>query len=345
MLILRRQDVRAVLDGAEEAVCRTVQEAYVAHARRQTSVPHSTFLRFPDRPGDRIIALPAFVAGRRPVAGVKWVASFPRNVDRGQERASAAIVLNSLRDGRPVALIEGAVISARRTAASAAVAAAALTEGAGDEVGTGAALVGCGVINFELLRFLRLRFPRLARVAVFDLDPDRARAFAGRATARWPELRVEVCDRIDAALAAHRLVAFATTAGTPHVTTAACRPGTVLLHMSLRDLTPESIVGARNVVDDADHVCRADTSLDLAQRLTGDRRFITAEIGDVLAGHARVPYRPDSLVVFSPFGLGALDAAVAAQVLDAATARGIGVDLPDFALEQPEPAPHRMEEN
>jgi ornithine cyclodeaminase len=166
---------------------------------------------------------------------------------------------------------------------------------------------------------------------VFDVDADRARAFASRVSDRWADLTVDTCDRVDAALAAHRIVSLATTASQPHLTTAPCRPGTVLLHLSLRDLTPESIGAATNVVDDADHVCRAATSLDLAERLIGDRRFITAEIGDVLSGRNRVPYDAGSVTVFSPFGLGALDAAVAAHVLDTATALGLGIHVPDFA--------------
>ncbi|WP_327000784.1 2,3-diaminopropionate biosynthesis protein SbnB [Dactylosporangium sp. NBC_01737] len=328
MLILGRRDVKAVLDGADGAVLRTVRDTYVAHARGETSVPHSVFLRFPDDDRNRIIGLPAYVGGARPVAAMKWIASFPGNIGHGLERASAAILLNRVDDGRPVALVEGSVISARRTAASAAVAAEELTVGAPDDVRTGVTLIGCGVINAEVLRFLRAKLPAVADVALFDLDAGRARAFADRI--RRPDLRVEVHERIDTALAAHRIVSLATTAGTPHLTTAACRPGTVVLHLSLRDLAPESILVATNVVDDADHVCRAATSCELAEQRSGGRDFIAAELGAVLARRATVPYDPHAVTVFSPFGLGILDAAVAAHVLDTAASRGLGTHLPDF---------------
>lgn len=329
MLILSRSDVLAILDGGgDEDVCQIVRDTYVAHARRETAVPHSVFLRFPGDTRNRIIALPAFVGGARPVAGVKWVSSFPGNLERGLDRASAAILLNSVVDGRPVALIEAGVISARRTGAGAAVAAAELTGAAPPD---GVSLIGCGVINTEVLRFLRTTLPHLARVTVFDLDRRRAKEFAARLQDRWQNLKVEVSETIDDAMGAHRLISLATTAVEPHLDTSACRPGSVLLHVSLRDLTPESILAARNVVDDADHVCRAATSLELAELLSGDRSFINAELGDLLAGTARLPYDAESVVVFSPFGLGALDAAVAAHVLDAATAQGRGLRLPDFA--------------
>jgi ornithine cyclodeaminase len=334
VLILSRADVLTVLDDGPGTVTRVVRGSYVAHAQGKTSVPHSVFLRFPDDARNRIIALPAYVGGERPVAAVKWVASFPANITRGVERASAAILLNSVTDGRPVALLEGAVISARRTAASAAVAAAVLTADADRDVRAGVSLVGCGVINYEVLGFLRQELPELAAVTLFDLDRARADAFADRAARRWPGLAVEVVDSVDAALAAHRLVSLATTAAEPHLTTGACRPGTVVLHLSLRDIAVESVLAAVNVVDDADHVCRANTSLHLAEQATGNRDFITAEIGDLLAGAAPNPYDGSSVVVFSPFGLGAFDAALAAHVLDAAEARGLGFGLPDFTSDR-----------
>ncbi|QFQ99401.1 2,3-diaminopropionate biosynthesis protein SbnB [Streptomyces phaeolivaceus] len=334
MLILRRSDVTSILDRSHEDVIRTVRDAYVAHARKQTSVPQSVFLRFPDDARNRIIALPAYVGGERPVAGVKWIASFPGNVARGAERASAAILLNSMTDGQPVALVEGSVISARRTAAGAALAAATLTEAAGSAARTGVSLIGCGVINHEVLSFLRVQLPELNRVTLFDLDAERTRAFGATVRATWPGLTVETADSIDAAFAAHRIVSLATTASTPHITTDACRPGTVVLHLSLRDLTPASLLTATNVVDDADHVCRASTSLDLAEQMVGDRQFIAAEIGDVLAGAATAPHDPDGVTVFSPFGLGALDAALAAHVVDTAEALGMGIELRDFTTDR-----------
>ncbi|TKK87205.1 2,3-diaminopropionate biosynthesis protein SbnB [Herbidospora galbida] len=325
MLILGKGDVLAVLDGAEDRVVQTVSDAYAAHAREQTSVPHAVFLRFPGSPRDRIIALPAYVGGERPVAAVKWIASFPGNIDRGIERASAAIIVNSVDDGRPVALVEGSVISARRTAASAALAARLLTTGAPDGVRAGVSLIGCGVINFEILRFLRALLP-VESVTVHDTDPGRADRFVSRLTG----LKTTIAAGADEALAANRIVSVATTAATPHLSTGPCRPGTVVLHVSLRDLDVPSILGARNVVDDTGHVCRAATSLDLAQQATGGREFVHHEIGDLIIGRAATAHDPDGVTVFSPFGLGALDAALAAHVLDVAEARGLGVRAPGF---------------
>lgn len=326
MLIVGRPDVERALAGRETQILETVERVYVAHARGETVVPHSLFLRFPHDERSRIIALPAYLGGGSAVAGIKWISSFPGNHARGLERASAALILNSLETGQPEALVEASVVSARRTAASAALAGRLLTGGSDVR---GVTLVGCGVINREILRFLRVCFAGLERVTVFDTDRERAERFAASA-----ELPAEVADTIDEALAAHPLVSFATTAARPHTGAGGCRPGTVVLHVSLRDLTVEAILDAVNVVDDADHVCREGTSLDLAQQAVGHRGFIHAEIGRLLAG-VRYELDRERVTVFSPFGLGALDLAVADLVRRVADELELGTRIDDFLAAAP----------
>ncbi|WKU02975.1 2,3-diaminopropionate biosynthesis protein SbnB [Micromonospora sp. HUAS LYJ1] len=327
MLIIGAGEVRAVLDGAEREVVSAVDAAYRSHAEGRTRVPQSVFLRFPDGERERIIALPAYLGGATPTCGVKWVSSFPGNLSRGMHRASAVMILNSVHTGVPEAVLEASAISAGRTAASAALAAATLSSSRPENAVT---LVGCGPIAFEVLRYLRAVLPTVETVTLYDLSVDRARSFAAEARSVWPTLQVDVAASAADALARHRLVCLATTAGTPHLGTEHCRPGTLVLHLSLRDLTPDSIRSSVNVVDDADHVCRAATSLDLAQQEAGNRDFISSSLGEILVAGERYVRSDDAVTVFSPFGLGCLDLAVADLVRRAASARGLGTTLENF---------------
>jgi ornithine cyclodeaminase len=88
----------------------------------------------------------------------------------------------------------------------------------------------------------------------------------------------------------------------------------VVLHVSLRDLAPEILLGSTNVLDDIDHCMKADTSPHLAEQLTGDRDFLAGTLDDVMSGRVVLP--PDRPIVFSPFGLGVLDLAVGKYVYD-----------------------------
>jgi ornithine cyclodeaminase/alanine dehydrogenase-like protein (mu-crystallin family) len=101
-----------------------------------------------------------------------------------------------------------------------------------------------------------------------------------------------------------------------------------VLHVSLRDLGVPVILAAQNVVDDVEHCLKAQTSLHLAEQQTGDRAFVAGTIGDLIAG--RLKGDRNRVRIFSPFGLGVLDLAVARHVLEVATREGLGTLVEGF---------------
>jgi 2,3-diaminopropionate biosynthesis protein SbnB len=331
IIILRGSELASLLEGREEEVIGVVRDAYVTHADGESSLPFSNFLRFPDEPRNRIIALPAYLGKSFNVAGVKWISSFPGNLDQGIDRASAVMVLNSTQTGRPQAILEGALISAKRTAASAALAARTLR---GELRPHAAALIGCGFINSQIARFLLTACPEIRTFFVYDTDVRRAEHFRESCVSALPGVSVEVVGTIAEALASSPLISFATTAIEPHVTDLSpCAQGSTILHVSLRDLAPELILAHDNVVDDAEHVCQANTSAHLAEQKVGNREFIRCALADVLSGRAEPRRSAHGITIFSPFGLGVLDIALAKLVFDKGIEQGQGTIINSFLPE------------
>lgn len=331
ILILKGSEVNQLLGGLEEQVLQIVEAAYKVHGNGASSLPHSLFLTFPDEPRNRIIALPTYLGEEFDVAGLKWVSSFPANIERGMDRASAVVILNSPRTGRPEAILEGSIISAKRTAASAALAARYLQR---ERPARRAGLIGCGLINFEILRFLLVACPGIESLIIFDLSAERAGKFREKCMQTFGSLSIEVAKDMSEVLSGAPLVSLATTAAKPHIQDlSACAPGSTLLHVSLRDLSPEAILSGDNVVDDVDHVLRAQTSVHLAEQQIGHRDFIRCTLADILDGRAPARRDAQSVAIFSPFGLGILDLALARLVRDRALQQNRGTIIDSFLPE------------
>ena len=128
------------------------------------------------------------------------------------------------------------------------------------------------------------------------------------------------------------LILFTTVASAPHIADARLfEHNPLVLHISLRDLAPEILLRSQNVVDDVEHVMKANTSPHLAEQQTGNRNFVTGTLAEVMRGRRSVNRsRP---IIFSPFGMGILDVAVGKWVYDQAVAAGRDQRLSDFFYE------------
>jgi N-[(2S)-2-amino-2-carboxyethyl]-L-glutamate dehydrogenase len=308
---------------------QAVRDAYVAHGRKESVNPNSYFLLFPDKPGCRIIALPAYLGSRFGVAGIKWIASYPRNIEKGFPRASAVLVLNDYETGYPFAVLESSIISAARTAASA-VLAAGLCRRGNKKVAT-LGIVGTGLIARYVHTFLKAEGWQIDRIMLHDLNPAEAERFARESLADRPRNEVAI-GGLETTLKESELLVLTTVAGAPYITDPKLfAHGPVVLNISLRDISAELILGSWNAVDDVEHVLKANTSVHLAEQKVGHRNFIAGTIADLVEGRVVAPEQGTRIV--SPFGLGVLDLAVGKWVYDRAVAAGTALDVPDFFFE------------
>ncbi|MEV5011027.1 MULTISPECIES: 2,3-diaminopropionate biosynthesis protein SbnB [unclassified Streptomyces] len=325
--VISGAQVQHALQDRETQIVDLIEATYQLHAAGESVNPPSYFLRFPDRPTSRIIALPASIGGQAQVDGLKWISSFPDNVQAGIPRASAVLILNDHDTGYPFACLESSIISATRTAASAALAADHLTRNRQRPTRIG--FFGTGLIARYIHTFLTAVGWSFDEIGAYDLSHRSAAGFRDHLQQTGSAARITAHDSPEDLVRSSDLVVFATVAGEPHVSDPAWfHHNPLVLHVSLRDLAPEIILASTNIVDDVEHCLKADTSPHLAEQLIGNRGFLHGTLADVMSGRVTPPTgRP---VVFSPFGLGVLDLAVGKYVYDETARSGELNVIEDF---------------
>jgi len=317
--------VKRVIDDNKKQVFDAVEAAYRLHGSGDAVNPDSYFLRYPHNPGARIIALPAHLGGAVQKSGIKWISSFPENRASNLARASAVLILNDATTGYPLACIEASLISATRTAASAALAAEHISPNPFQ--GT-LGVIGTGVIARTTIEWLLFRNWKLQKISLYDVDRKESEHFS-----KWlhdeHNLQADIQDRLEDAISGSSLILFTTTTPEPYLADEKLfAHAPTVLHLSLRDICVNVILAAQNIVDDVEHCLKAQTSLHLTETATGNRDFVSGTLVDVLDRKFELDhYRPR---IFSPFGLGVLDLAVGNFVFEAAKSSGAAMVIPDF---------------
>jgi len=182
VLLLSRSEVKAAMP-----VLRT-QIELVERAYRGV---HAGRVELPPKPGihprkDAFIhAMPAYLADDD-IAAMKWVSGYPENKALGLPYISGLIILNDASTGFPVAILDAIEITAARTAAASGL----CIERFAPAGWQSAAILGCGEqgrYHAEVINFLN---PDV-ELRVYDPDVGRARAIPNASVARTPRAAVE----------------------------------------------------------------------------------------------------------------------------------------------------------
>ncbi len=167
LLFISEADVRQFLDFDE--LLQTMEAALIDLSAGQVTQPLRTVLPVPARRA-WFGLMPAVY---RDVIGAKLVTVFPENISLGLETHQALIQLFDRETGVPLAVLEGKLITAWRTAAVSALATRELARPDARVL----AILGSGVQARTHLRMLRM-VRSFDEVRVWSRTPDHARRFA-----------------------------------------------------------------------------------------------------------------------------------------------------------------------
>ncbi|MBX6350716.1 MAG: ornithine cyclodeaminase family protein, partial [Clostridia bacterium] len=162
-----------------ERAIAVMRSALVAYSTGAAEMPPRAVFR-PSGGAGALGLMPGFLADRR-AFGVKAISVFPGNRERGLESHQGFVLLFDPDDGRPLALVDAASLTAVRTAAVSAVATGLLAR----EGARVLALLGAGTQARAHLEAMACVMD-LAEVRVWSRTAERAEAFAASWAGRWP---------------------------------------------------------------------------------------------------------------------------------------------------------------
>jgi alanine dehydrogenase len=168
--VFRASDVEQAVSPHE--AYNAVRGAFEADARGTWSMPSKVYVT--NYPAGDFRAMPAIGDGH---AVLKWVTSFPGNPARGLPTVTGLVLLSDAEDGRLLAVLDAAAVTALRTAAAGVLAADTLCRSEASSY----AVIGAGINGAETARML---VAHGVTPLVWDVDENRRRFVAERIGAR-----------------------------------------------------------------------------------------------------------------------------------------------------------------
>lgn len=313
-LILAREDIDKVLtiDVALEAV----ESAFREHGFGRVAMPPKLYLHLPQYSGD-FRAMPAYVLD---AAGVKWVSVYPNNPPKGMPTVLASIIYSDPSSGRPLAIMDGTLITDYRTGASGAIAAKYLARRDSKSFG----LIGTGAqARTQLLATTRVF--RFGEVLAWSRSDESLNAFLDFAT-DFPirQASVEECAGCD-------IVCTTTPSTKPIVEASWVKEGAHINAIGAdapgkQELDIEILHKAQVVVDDVAQSLHAGEINVAVNKGLFRAEDIYGTLGQVIAG-LKAGRVGTELTVFDSTGLAIQDIAVAKVVFQRAKEMGVGQEV------------------
>ena len=322
MRIINRQEVERLLPMA--ACIDVLADAMQAASSGAVSMPLRLFTPLADGGGS--FGLMPGSALDPPFFGAKVISLLPGNPAKGLPMVQGYVSLFDHESGKPVALIEGALVTAIRTAAASGLATRVLARKDARTHG----IFGTGVqavTHIDAVNCAR----DIAEILVWGRDADKTKQFARQQSER---VQVDVRATDDPAEAAGCDVVSTVTAATrPILEGDWLRPG---CHLNLVGVhTPEAreadtgaIVRSRVYVDLMESAMNeaGDILVPMGEGAI-DRAHILGEIGQVLAGEIPGRTGDSEITLYKSLGIVAQDLFVAAHIYAGALEDGAGVEV------------------
>jgi len=315
---LSRADVSALLPPPLELV-GDIEVMFEHKACGQAEMPPKLGVHFDD--AAFIHAMPASVREMDAV-GVKWVAAFPANAQQGLPQISALIILNDPATGIPYAILDGAEITATRTAAVSTLSARYLARAGVESLG----VLGCGVQGRSHVRAFREEFG-LRRIVAYDVSIEALQRFTAEMAEECDIEIVPASTARDAVVDCDLVVTAGPITSPPHGTIRKdwLGPGACAISIDYGSYWDAE------ALEQMDVLCTDDVRQFVSHRENGHLMGmpdIELDLADLVHARETRTGDPEKRAFACNLGIALADVAVAKRIVMRAIEDGVGIRLP-----------------
>jgi len=319
ILYLTGKDVIETGVTLTEAV-DVAEKVLIEHGKGNFQNPPKPYVYLPDN--NFLNAMPAYLPGLN-AAGIKWTSVCSTNTKLNLPSVMALVVLNDVLTGQPIAVMDGAYITAQRTAAASAVAAKYLANQDAKVMG----IVGTGTQARSHLKVLTGILKDIELVKVYDIDESTARKFVD-SMGEQVSCKIEGCSSIEAVIKESDVVVTATSnlSGKPPIFMEKwLQEGAFVLPVHNHGWEFSALENADKFVVDDWKQYSANFHTD---EYNPHPPRLYAELSEIVCGKKKGRETKSEKIVSMHEGMALHDIALAARILEAAKGKGIGVILP-----------------
>ena len=319
MLIITEKDIIAVFDADE--VIAAIEKAYSIQDENSTLIPDRAHI---DYNQNTLLLMPGFTSE---IMGTKLVSVFPENKVKGKPVIYGQMVLNDVKTGEPLALINGNKLTAVRTGA---VGATAVKHLASENVKT-LGVIGAGVQGFHQV-LLSAKVRPFERIVVFDNFKELAETTVAKIKEHYPEVDVSVCKSANELVIQSDVIITATTSDKqvfdvkPELLKGKLFVGIGSYKPDMVELPPELMESADTIFTDTPHAMdeSGDLAIPLKKGIIKKEKIVP--FSKLLTSQAE---KSSGLTVFKSVGMALFDLTVADYFYKKCLEKGVGIEV-DF---------------
>lgn len=306
MFFISEKEILRRLD--EKTAFRLARETFLCVARGQTVMPPKMYLKLPGAAYRDFRAMPAYVqTGRSGIAGIKWVCVFPENRKRGLPTVSALVVLNSVDNGLPLAVLDAGALTAIRTAAASALATHVLANPKPAKL----ALVGAGLQARYQLKALANLYS-FKEVSVWGMQKSEGEAFLDHFKGKRIHSIIKPRETIRECVSNADIIVTGTPSEKPLLRAEWVKEGAHINAIGAdakgkQELDPAILKRARVIVDEWEQASHSgEINVPFSKGLF-TKKDLCAELADIVSGKKRGRRSSRDITVFDSTGLAVLD--------------------------------------